>query len=885
MSDPLSRLNAALTGRYHIERELGQGGMATVYLADDLRHERKVALKVLKPELAAVVGAERFLAEIKTTANLQHPHILPLFDSGEADGFLFYVMPYVEGESLRDRLDREQQLPVPEAVRIATSVAAALGYAHRRGVIHRDIKPANILLPDGQPVVADFGIALAVRSGGGDRLTETGLSVGTPHYMSPEQATGDQTVGAASDVYALGCVLYEMLVGEPPYTGSNAQAILGKIIQGQATRVSEARKNTPPNVVAAVARSLEKLAADRFATAEELARALEDPGFRWGEAVGAGETSRAGFWKPLAIALGVVAVTSVAGLGWALSRPEPPRAVSRFPSPFLSGEEPVSFAPGSFTLSRDGALVVYQGRPGSTGEQLYVRRWEDLSAELVPGSSGGAAAPSVSPGGGEVVFMRGPSLVIASLETRAERTLAQGAAPRWDEDGFVYFTSTSRRELMRVPASGGAVETVLEQEGEFGTVVFGGTLPGGGAFLYGWQRPPSAAELRVFDRSTGESTVLTTEIDYVAYVDPYLLILRGGDLLAAPFDAGTRALTGPWVMLLEGVSAFSASEDGTLLYVTGAVSGRPPNTEFAWVTRTGDVEPVEAGWTFDRGSANYGWSLSPDGSHIALRRWVDGNDDIWIKDLPDGPLRRITVDERADWVPMWAGGNERIVYLSGTPGDLSLWQVNADGTGTPELLVDPPVGVAQGTVSSDGTWIVLRVGAVQEASGERDLVTFRPGVDSTLVPLVATPSFAEQGPALSPDGRWLAYTSDETGRAEVFVRPFPDVDSGKSQISTGGGISPLWAHGRSEIYYVDASRDVIALSYQTEPAFRVTDRSVLFSLPEGALVAAANNSISLSPDDQRFLIGMDYVAPSEQTPTFVLVENFLEELRRRVPVN
>ena len=211
----IDRLNAALSGRYRIESELGEGGMATVYLADDIKHERKVALKVLKPELAAVVGAERFLAEIKTTANLTHPHILPLHDSGEADSFLYYVMPYIEGETLRERIDRDKQLPVDEALGIATAVANALHTAHEHGVVHRDIKPGNILLQGGEPVVADFGIALAVGAASGTRLTETGLSVGTPYYMSPEQATGDQTVGPASDTFALACVLYEMLVGEP----------------------------------------------------------------------------------------------------------------------------------------------------------------------------------------------------------------------------------------------------------------------------------------------------------------------------------------------------------------------------------------------------------------------------------------------------------------------------------------------------------------------------------------------------------------------------------------------------------------------------------------------------------------------------------------------
>ena len=221
MTDPITRLNAALEGRYAVEREIGEGGMATVYLAEDLRHERKVALKVLKPELAAVVGAERFLAEIKTTANLQHPHILPLHDSGEADGFLFFVTPYIEGDTLRDKIDREKQLGIEEALKITEKVAVALDHAHKDGVVHRDIKPGNILLnPEGEPTVADFGIALAVAQAGEGRVTETGLSVGTPHYMSPEQATGDRDVDPRTDVYALGCVLYEMLVGDPPYQGS-----------------------------------------------------------------------------------------------------------------------------------------------------------------------------------------------------------------------------------------------------------------------------------------------------------------------------------------------------------------------------------------------------------------------------------------------------------------------------------------------------------------------------------------------------------------------------------------------------------------------------------------------------------------------------------------
>src|SRR5687768_2757248 len=263
MTDRVIRPASALADRYRIERELGQGGMATVYLAQDLKHDRKVAVKVLKPELAAVLGAERFVAEIKTTAALQHPHILPLFDSGTAEGFLYYVMPYIDGETLRSKLNRETQLGIDEAVRITTQVADALDYAHRHGVIHRDIKPENILLHDGRPMVADFGIALAVSAAAGGRMTETGLSLGTPHYMSPEQATAEKDITARSDIYSLASVLYEMLAGSPPHTGSSAHQIIMKIITESPQPVTAVRRSVPPNVAAAIATALEKLPADR----------------------------------------------------------------------------------------------------------------------------------------------------------------------------------------------------------------------------------------------------------------------------------------------------------------------------------------------------------------------------------------------------------------------------------------------------------------------------------------------------------------------------------------------------------------------------------------------------------------------------------------------
>lgn len=277
MSDTLPRLRAALAGRYAIERELGHGGMATVYLADDLKHHRQVAIKVLRPDLTAMLGPDRFLREVEIAARLSHPHIVPLYDSGDAAGFLFYVMPYIKGESLRVKLERENQLPVDEALAIARQVASALGYAHAQQVVHRDVKPENILLHEGEAMVADFGIALAV-SAAGERLTQTGLAMGTPDYMSPEQATGERTLDARSDVYSLGCVVYEMLAGEPPYTGPTAQAVLAKRLTDPVPAVRRLRATVPAGVEQALMRALARVPADRFASGIAFAEALAKPG-------------------------------------------------------------------------------------------------------------------------------------------------------------------------------------------------------------------------------------------------------------------------------------------------------------------------------------------------------------------------------------------------------------------------------------------------------------------------------------------------------------------------------------------------------------------------------------------------------------------------------
>jgi serine/threonine-protein kinase len=427
------QLSAALEGRYEVEREIGSGGMATVYLARDLRHKRNVALKVLKPELGAVLGVERFLAEIQVTANLLHPNLLPLFDSGVARvgrdgrpepgtrtagekgsldyhndaGLLYYVMPFVEGESLRQRLDREKQLPIDEAVRIAVAIAGALEYAHQHGVIHRDLKPENVLLQFGQPVIADFGIALAVSNAGGARITQTGLSLGTPQYMSPEQATGDRAIDGRTDIYSLGSITYEMLVGDPPHLGGTAQALIAKVLTERPASIRVSRPSVSEEVAWAVERALEKLPADRWSTARQFADALE--GKATARPVRTATTAVAAparVDRRTLIALVSTSAAAVLGVAAAMyfaTRPVPNEVSGQFD---VLLPDSVAIASGlgrKLAMSPDGTKLVIVGVRGTAPRALYLRTLDDPVAHLIPGSDS-AISPTFSSDGRWIVF-------------------------------------------------------------------------------------------------------------------------------------------------------------------------------------------------------------------------------------------------------------------------------------------------------------------------------------------------------------------------------------------------------------------------------------------------------------------------------------------------
>ena len=895
---PVDRLNAALEGRYRIDREIGEGGMATVYLADDLKHERKVALKVLKPELAAVVGAERFLAEIKTTANLQHPHILPLFDSGEADGFLFYVMPYVEGETLRDRIDRERQLPIDEALGIATAVANALQTAHDQGIVHRDIKPANILLSRGEPLVADFGIALAVGAAGGSRLTETGLSVGTPFYMSPEQATGDQIVGPASDTYALACVLYEMLVGEPPYLGNTAQAVLGKIIQGLPVSATSVRKSIPANVDAALRKALEKLPADRFTGAHQFAKALADPGFTHGELAGAGTGGTGwGSWNRLTAAFAALAVVAVGGAAFMASRTAQPAPVIRYSNIFPEEQVPAATGQGQFgtslTLSDDGSLLVYVGNAGDgSSSQLWARRRHQMDATRLPGTEE-AHQPALSPEGTHVAY-------ISTGQTRELKTASLGGEPpltlvgsgvfrlgvAWGRDGYVYFSQQPDGGLARVPEMGGDVEPISTPDTARGETrhAWPDVLPNGKGVLVTVQRgdnaPSPEDDVGVLDLATGEVRVLFRGLlARYATIGYLVFVTHEGDLRAAAFDQDKLEVTGPTVPLLSGMPVsergpdVALSRSGRLVYSPITVSALQ---EIVWVDRDGGATPVEPGWGLTP-EPNGGPELSPDGQSITIGITGAGATEVWVKRI-GGPFSRLAF-EGISSRPVWSPDGRSVMYISNVGGEFNLWMKRADGSGDAELVVNHPTHtLAEGRWSSDGEWIVFRT----SADPTRDILGIRPDVDSVPVALVAS-DFEEATPVLSPDGRFLAYTSNESGASEIYVRPFPNVDDAKTQVSTDGEREPLWAHSGRELFYKNGSLELVAVSVSTDDGFEVQERRALFTLPVGSSYDFVRTEYDITQDDQRFLMLRAAGATDEQpVGQYFVVENFFEELKRRV---
>ena len=789
MTDIASRLAAALAERYALEREIGRGGMATVYCARDLRHDRRVAVKVLKPELSAVLGPERFLAEIRVTANLQHPHVLPLFDSGSADGLLFYVMPFMEGESLREKLRRERQLPIDEAIRITREVASALDYAHRHGVVHRDIKPENILLHDGQSLVADFGIALAIRAAGGLRFTETGVSLGTPDYMSPEQATADRELDGRSDIYSLGCVAYEMLAGQPPHTGPSAQAVIAKIVTESAPPLRRARPTVPRQVEAAIHRALERLPADRFQSVAQFSESLIHPQSFGSDTLRAAANgrSRAKAWiAGGALALGVLGIGMWLGRGWGRGT-HPGASVARFTIPTGVDHRMSTRPRGALALSPDGSLMVYMAEKIAGGHQLFARRMDSLTVTPIPGTEDGYG-PFFSPDGTWLGFFVGNEMKKVSVTGGTPISITDGVyefsrAAVWTTGDTILYEAYGRgNAIWAVPAQGGAAHAVTTLDTTAGEHVhrLSDVLPGNKVVLVVAGAAGAAGPLVAIRLQSGErKTIVPGGVTRAAYSSSGYLVfgLQDGTLQAMALDphtleAGTpRTIAQRIFVAPSGNTQFALSKSGSLAYVPAQPR------ELMLVDRAGVEQSISAA-----GAVYHSPRFSPDGRFVAMDLVQSGKRDVWIQDLQQGTRSRLSF-EGDGHDPVWSPDGSRVAYVSAGSGEAGIYLRNTDGSGAAQrILADQSINYT-GFWTPDGSRL-LPVPLNPRTGFDLAQLPVKQGAAQEI--LMATP-YSEGYPALSGDGNWLAYVTDETGRSEVYVRRFP-AGGGRVQVSLTGGV-------------------------------------------------------------------------------------------------
>jgi Tol biopolymer transport system component len=766
-ADPLDQLRPALADRYAVVRELGRGGMATVYLARDERHGRAVAIKVMRPELAALLGAERFLAEIRTTATLQHPHILSLFDSGAVGATVFYVMPFVDGESLRDLLARERQLPVADAVRIAREVADALMYAHSHGVIHRDIKPENILLQGGHALVADFGIALAASRTGGARLTETGMSLGTPHYMSPEQAMGERDLDARSDVYALGCVLYEMLVGEPPFTGPSAQSIVAKVLTEPAPRVRTRRPLVPESVDDAIATALEKLPADRMRSAEAFGAALDASLVSTGRTASAPTRRRSVLPLVAAATLAVLASLASLALGnwFGASRAAPPLAFGR--DTHVTWDPALEVTP---VLSPDGKMVAYAGGQ-ITSFRIMVRAIGAGRAQPLTGD-----------------------------------TTAMESNPQWTSDGSrVLFLA--RGGVYSAPAGGGPARAevpgdprapvgaaALSNDGKRLAFARGDTL-----FVRDGNAPPhSVARMaqptlcawapndRFVACTSGNAQYSLPGVLFANRAPSQVVLWRASDNAVVPVtDVPSLNASPTW------------SADARWLYF---ISDRDGPRDLYGIRLGSDGHPSGAPVRLTTGLNAHTAALSANGQRLAYSRFSIRSS-IWTMPMPvhppamtTGAVRVTNANENIEVFDVSADGRW-LYYDSDLSGNSDIFRLRTGG-GEPEQLTTDPADDFAPSLSPDGTEFVFH----SWRTGNREIFVQR--LDGGGVTQVTHTPRQPALPDWSPDGRAIAFGDLGVGNGIGIVRRDAAGHWTDPAWRISGGNRPAWTADGRQLAYI-----------------------------------------------------------------------------------
>jgi len=883
-------------GYFECTELIGKGGMGEVYRAKDQKLGRDVAIKVLPEEFAKDADrVARFQREAKLLASLNHPNIASIHGLEESGGTHFLVLELIEGDTLADRIKRGP-IPVEESLKLALQIAEALEAAHEKGVIHRDLKPANIkVTPDGRVKVLDFGLAKAFTGSHPDLdlsnsptlsnpATMQGVILGTAAYMSPEQARGE-TVDARADIWAFGCVLFEMLAGRAAFEGRTVTDVLASVI-----KVEPEWRRLPPNlhprILLLLERCLDKEAKNRYSgigdARVDVQKALADSSGVFQPRGGARPPTKLRtllLWSTLTILLIALAGIVI----WNLkTTPAPePRQVSRLYYELPKDQQFDNLFERVLAVSPDGRQLVY----ASSGP-LYLRRMDELNAKSLPGTEG-AQKPFFSPDGKWVGY-------VSAANNQLKKIAVSGGPPvtladvdslglfNWGADDTIVYGQTGRG-VMRVSANTGTPEEMIKAE-ESEYLIHPQILPDGESVLF-TRVTPGQYKITVQSLKSGKRKELFSG-DAAQYLPTgHLVYASGNDLFAIAFDLGALEVEGGPITMVQGVfrgggaAQYAVSDSGTLAYIPtelGVAAGA--RRALVWVDRKGKEEPLSVppdDYRYPR--------ISPDGTRVVLAFQEAGNRNIWIWDLVRETLTRVTSDAASDSYPIWSLDGKRIAFFSTRNGKVGVYWKAADGTGEDESLGSVAgLAITPWSWSADGKSLVL-----MESTGglNYDIGILSMEGDHKRKPLVRE-KHTDGQPQISRDGRWMAYMSTETGKPEVYVRPFPDVNGGKWQVSTSGGDSPLWSPDGSELFYRSGD-SVIAVPVQTEPVFKPGKPETLF---KGAYVSASlqdAHTWDISPDGRRFLMmkATEAVASADEGPRRInIVLNWTEELKRRVPV-
>jgi serine/threonine-protein kinase len=880
---------------YSLVEKIGRGGMGEVFRAKDQKLGREVAIKVLPQEFARDADRiARFQREAKLLASLNHPNIAAIYGLEASEGTNFLVLEMVEGETLAERL-KHGSIPADESLRLALQMAEALEAAHEKGVIHRDLKPSNIkITPDGKVKVLDFGLAKAYA---GDReevnlsnsptlsdaATQQGVILGTAAYMSPEQARG-KPVDKKADIWAFGCVLFEMITGRPAFSGRDVTDILAAVIRAEPEWAS-LPANLHWRLREVIERCLEKDARDRYHDISDVRadihRILTDPSGVLAQPVTAAMPRRkhqlALPWVAVITILGII----TAGVAvWKL-KPSEPRQVMRFDYELPEGQQFSGLDYPALAVSPDGKRFVY-----TTAKGLYLRSVDELAAKLIAGTEGSTSQPFFSPDGKWIGYLSVADFKLKKIDINGGAPVALCEAlpygVSWGIDNTIVYGQMSG-DIMRISANGGNPESFFKEKSD--TRAYPQMLPDGKSVMYTAIIPQPRIVVQSLKSGERKELFAGMAARYLPTGHIVYGLSNNNNLFAIPFDLDRVEVTGGAVPVVEGVISplhYAISDSGTLVYIPGKANAVPFNQRtLVWVDRKGKEQALSAAPNDYRVPR-----ISPDGTKVALTVFSGDKYDIWIWDVVRETMTRLTFNEGSNY-PLWTPDGKRIAFSkrSGTILFSDVHWKAADGTGEDEKLSSVhDRGLLPWSWSNDGNTLALFEFALAGGTSY-DIGTLSMKGNHEWRPLL-NQKYAEFQPKISPDGKWMAYASNESGQYEIYVRPFPEVNKGRWQVSTSGGRTPLWSPDGRELFYLNGDA-VTRVSVEAEPTFKAGKPETLF---RGTYVQTSTNDAQpwdISPDGKRFLMMKEArAAPSTEAATrrqITIVVNWLEELKKRVP--